>query len=367
MKILYLITKSEAGGAQTHVAELCRYFKSKGDEIVVMSASGGWLEKECNNIGAKFISNDYFSNSANPLLIYRAIKEIKNCAFQFKPDIIHCHSSTAAFLGRLAIRGKVKTIHTAHGWGFNEGVPWLQKWAVIFAEKLVSKYTHKIICVCKFVKELGVKYGISPEEKMEVVYNGVKVPEMISDRAARQNNKLKILFVGRLARPKLPGLLIDAFLSLPDDLKNKSEIIIVGDGPMLDKLKSKASFFGLDNNIFYGEKNSLELEEIYKKSDIFVLPTEWEGFPYVILEAMATGLPVIASGVGGIPEAVTEENGFVVKNIANDLSYALKMLIANDQLRLDMGIRGREIVQQKFAKESMLLKVESIYKEVINL
>ncbi len=76
MKILYLITKSELGGAQSHLYELCNYF-NKENEVVVMSCPGGWLEEECNKMGVKFISGNYFTNSLSLVKLLKALKEIK--------------------------------------------------------------------------------------------------------------------------------------------------------------------------------------------------------------------------------------------------------------------------------------------------
>ena len=173
MKILYLITKSEAGGAQSHVYELCKYFGKK-NEVVLMSFPGGWLEDQSKDLNIKFVSNKYFSNSINPFKVFKAIKLVKNIVKEFNPDIVHCHSSGAGFIGRLTTRNKIPTIFTAHGWGFNIGVPFLQKQIAILAEKFVSKYSVKIITVSEFVRKLGIKNKIAKKEKFEIIYNGIK-------------------------------------------------------------------------------------------------------------------------------------------------------------------------------------------------
>ena len=241
MKILYLITKSEAGGAQSHVYDLCNYF-GKQNEVIVMSYPGGWLEDESKKIGIKFIGNKYFSNKLNLFDVFRFIKEVKEVVKEFQPNIIHCHSSGAGFVGRLAVKNKIPTIFTAHGWGFNIGVPFLQKIIAILAEKIVSKYCDKIICVSKFVKDLGLKYKIAKEEKFEVIYNGIesKVHKSIKFQPEAGQPlavKVRIIFVGRLVEPKDPLILIKAYEELSNELKDGTEINIVGDGPKKNELE----------------------------------------------------------------------------------------------------------------------------------
>jgi len=174
MKILYLITKSEPGGAQTHIYQLSKYFIEKGDQVAIMSYPGGWLEQETRKIGVEFYPNKCFSNIPNPFTIFKAIKKIKNLVKDFNPDLIACHSTAAGFLGRLTIRNKIPTIFTAHGWAFTKGTPFLRKSAAILIEKIAGKFCSKIICVSDFDKSLVLKYKIVPIDKIEVVHNGVK-------------------------------------------------------------------------------------------------------------------------------------------------------------------------------------------------
>lgn len=361
MKILYLITKSEIGGAQTHIADLCRYFKDKGHEIAVMSRGGGWLEKECNIIGVSFINNQYFSNSANPFLIYEAVKEIKKYVSNFKPEIVHCHSSMAGLLGRLTLRNSVPTVYTAHGWAFDRGTPFFRKILAVITERIAAKYCYKIICVSNFTKESALRLKIAPAEKFSVVYNGVNANDPII-RINSISDKVRILFVGRLSKQKNPALLLKSMGNLPGNLRNNIELTIVGDGP--DKIKvvniiKKTKM--LPNVEIISDVKPAKVYEYLNKSDIFALITNWEGFPYTVLEAMSAGLPVIASDVGGISEAVSAETGILVKNDAVQIKEAIVKLAGDKELRNRLGKRGREIVAQKFSLEKMLNKIEEIY------
>lgn len=363
MKIIYLITKSEAGGAQTHLADLCRYFKVQGHQILVMGGGNGWLKEECGKIGVQYQSNEYFSNSANPLGICRAIKEIKKCADEFQPDIVHCHSSAAAFLGRLAVKGKYKTIYTAHGWGFNLGMNPLLRISVLLAEKMVAGYTDKYICVSEFVKKLGLKYSLAPENKFTVIYNGVKIEDR--EVILKNDDKINLIFIGRLAEPKKPELAIKAIGLLPADLKNKIKFTIIGDGPKKEFLRQTAGQEKAEVD-FKGTLSREKSMEELSRADIFVFVSAWEGFPYTILEAMSVGLPVVASDVGGVAEAVDESNGFLIENEAGKISEVLLKLINNKELRLRLGQKGKDRIKRDFSLEKMLNEIEKVYLQVLN-
>ncbi|MBT4121082.1 MAG: glycosyltransferase family 4 protein [Candidatus Magasanikbacteria bacterium] len=373
MKILYLITKSEAGGAQSHVYELCKYFGKK-NEVVLMSFPGGWLEDQSKDLNIKFVSNKYFSNSINPFKVFKAIKLVKNIVKEFNPDIVHCHSSGAGFIGRLTTRNKIPTIFTAHGWGFNIGVPFLQKQIAILAEKFVSKYSVKIITVSEFVRKLGIKNKIAKKEKFEIIYNGIKskvIPTghqySLKSKKSKVNEKIKIVFVGRLAEPKDPIILVKAYEELSNELKEKSEIIIIGGGPKKIELEKFIVQNKVKNVNLLGSLSRDQVFDMVNESDVFVLVSKYEGLPMTILEAMSFGLPVVASDVGGVGEIIEDGiNGFLLKNnSAEELKESLEKLIIDKRLREKMGAVSIEKVLSEFSIDKMLKKTEELYNKVI--
>jgi len=360
MRLLYLITKSEVGGAQTHVVDICSYFKKKGYEIAVMSSGDGYLKKGCCDLGVVFEDNIFFNNSANPIKIYKAIMGIRKYVREYKPDIVHCHSSFASILGRLVIRGKIRTIYTAHGWGFNIGMKLWVKYPVLFLEKLCAPYTDTYICVAKFVKNLGLKYRLAPESQFKVVYNGVKNQSQIMRNQSQQGERINLIFVGRLAEPKKPELIIDALIDLPEEVKKHIKFTIIGEGPKRKFLKTFLS----DKRINIEFKGSLSRDRVLKNlktADIFISISTWEGFPYTILEALSCGLPVVTNNVGGVAEVINSKNGILVNNEVGQIQEALLRLINDEKLRVELGEQARLDILEKFSIEKMLQKIEEIY------
>jgi glycosyltransferase involved in cell wall biosynthesis len=365
-KILFIVTQSEYGGVQTHIFQLSQYLKFKGDKVAVMAYPQGWLEKNIKKLGLKFYPNYFLSNKINPIQDFKAMREIKKAILDFKPDLVSCHSSKAGFLTRLVIRNKIPTIFTAHGWGFDPGTPFWRK-ILILTEKIAAHFCQKIICVSNFHKNLALKYKIAPLEKLIVIYNGVEIKKTQNSKLKNENSKMKIVFLGRLVAQKDPMLLIKAFKKLPLEIKNKTEILIIGEGRKRKILEKFIKKNDLKNFVkILGEIEREKVFSILKNSDIFVLTSNWEGIPRSILEAMSFGLPIIASEVGGIKELINSKCGILIKkgNI-NELKLALEKLLNNSSLRKKMGKNALIRIQKKFSLKRMLEKTYQLYQEIL--
>ena len=179
-------------------------------------------------------------------------------------------------------------------------------------------------------------------------------------------SNIKIVFVGRLAKQKDPLLLLRAFNDLPSELRNKAQVSIVGEGSKRKELEKFIKENRLEEKVrLLGGLPREKVFEILKKSDIFVLTSNWEGFPRSILEAMSYGLPVIASDVGGVKEAIDESCGILVKRRDKEgIKNALEKLLKNPPLIEKMGKRAKEKAKKEFSLDKMLEKTEKIYQEL---
>lgn len=353
MRILYTITKSEIGGAQVHVAQLIKKMKQLGHSVVVVSNPGGWLESEATKMGVIFYKNVYFANSFNPFRVVKSFFFISKIVNDFKPDIVHCHSSFAGVITRLVVRNKIPTIFTAHSWAFTDGASFFRKIMASNIERFISKYASKIICVSKYDKDLALRYKIAPEKKLITIYNGVE-RNMFTDSL-----KEDILVAnGRLAYPKEYLLLLDAYKKSGINLK----LQIISDGPDRSKIEERITELGLTGRvILLGNMSSREaVQEKLSKAKIFILISKHEGFPLSVLEAMSAGVPIIASSVGGIPEQIDPSCGLLVPNIIEEISNALKKM-SNEAFAVDLGKRAQKKFEQIFTLEKFFIETESTY------
>ncbi|MBD2508890.1 glycosyltransferase family 4 protein [Nostoc muscorum FACHB-395] len=231
----------------------------------------------------------------------------------------------------------------AHGSQFHLFYAGLPKWA----QKLLSW----VICKCRRLIVLSESWksfyienlGLKPEQVV-VLYNPVKFPYEVPYRSA--SVKVNLLFLGRIGQRKGAFDLIKAFSFLPTEYKNRSSLIMAGDGD-IEEARNLITTLNLQNYIqLPGWIGSNERDILLSKADVFVLPSYNEGLPLAMLEAMAWELPVIVTPVGGIPEIVTQsENGLIVNpGSVEQLSDAIRSLIENEDLRLSLGSKARKSV-----------------------
>ncbi len=375
MKLLYAVTGAGFGGAPRNVLQLMEEAVRRGYEVALISAPERRLIKRGKELGVKVYPNSYFVRPIClrrdvPALIYtfRAIKD-------FDPDLIHAHSTKAGLAARIAalLLGK-PVVFTAHGWGFTEGVPKHRRIITVFLERLAARFTDKIICVSEYDRNLAMKFHVGSPEQLVVVHNGVDPHAFGADSKlhARErlglrawNNKVVLTFIGRLSPPKDISTLLQALSRLPRSIDYR--MLIVGKGELQGEIESKVVKLGLAERVYLmGERE--DVAEVLFASDIFVLISEWEGLPYTIIEAMMSGLPVVASRVGGIPELVEDGvTGFLVdRRDVVGLSRKLMPLLENRKLRKSMGDAGRQKALRGYTEERMLSNVWKVYRAVMS-
>jgi glycosyltransferase involved in cell wall biosynthesis len=357
VRILYSITKTEIGGAQVHVVQLVQYMKSLGHKVAVISSPGGWLQKEVQQAGGIFYPNTFFSNSYNPIRLIKAYWRTRSVVKDFKPDLVHVHSSFAGIITRLVVRGKIPTIFTAHSWAFTDGAKWTRKIIAPIAERFVAKYTDTIITVSNFDHKLALRYKISSPEKIITIYNGVR------DIKGNPQKENILVSVGRLAYPKKFQLLVESFA-----LVNVQNLLlhIVTDGPDRKKIEETIKKLNLSSKVkCLGNLSQNDTHNKLLTSRVFILISKHEGFPLSVLEAMSAGLPVIASKVGGIPEQIDEHCGILVENNSESISGAIEKLFRGN-IAETMGKFARVRYEQKFTLQKFLENTHNIYKDVLS-
>ena len=303
----------------------------------------------------KFIHSKYMTRSIG-LNDLKAFFEIKKLIKNESPDIVHCHSSKAGLLTRLAINTKkIKTFYTPHGYSFlMEDSSKLKRFIYRSIEK-IGTLNHSIIVACS---KGEYEESLKLTKRATYVSNGVnleKLKKYIPEKIKQINTKsLTFVTTGRVSYQKNPELFNEIAKNFP-----KIKFIWVGTGDLENKLTSK-------NIEITGWKNRDELMEILNKSDIFILPSLWEGLPISLLEAMALKKPCIVSNVIGNRDVISNENnGFVCNNL-NEFIEVIKNIQDNKYNLEKISENAFNDIKNIYNTEVMCKKYCNIYKGEMN-
>lgn len=365
LKIVQIITKMDViGGAQSHVRDLSISLQEKGHDVTVISGENGNIYDELSKYSIRYIQSEKLQRKISIFKDIQSFIEIRKILKEVQPDLVATHSSKAGIIGRLASWSlKIPTVFTAHGWSFTEGVSKKKRMLFKLVERFVARMTDGIINVSYYDHNLATINRIAPKEKLHVIQNGVHDYIGKKTLPKRLQSSIQITMVARFQRPKQQ---IDAITALAKLQSERCKLVFAGDGPLLSAAKQYAKEQKVDQQIvFLGDHQNIE--GLLRQTDIFLLLSDWEGFPLSILEAMRQGLPIIASNVGGVKESVYNgQNGYLVeKNNHDDIIQALKKLIENEELKLQMGKESRKLFEEYFTFEEMLNKTEAYYQKII--
>lgn len=401
--VLYVVTLSEWGGAQRYVHDLALRLREEFT-VAVACAPGGPLVERLRAAGVPVHEIPALVRSVRPGTDLRALWQLHRLMRQLKPDIVHCNSSKAGILGRLAalLAGVPVRLFTAHGWAFTEGRPYWQRWLLARIEALVAPITTHVICVSDHDRDLALQFCVAGPERLTTIHNGVDPrPFRCAARAAGRlaatpaaGRPFTIVMVARLAPPKDPLCLLRAFAMLRAELAagnaregaahaggRSARLVFVGDGLLRPRLEEAAAALGLTVSrrsapaadgggsegelavVFAGERPVEEVADLLAAADVFVLASRWEGLPYSVIEAMMAGLPVVASRVGGLPELVVDGlTGFLVPpGDAEALGRALARLLRDPAERARMGEAARRRALAEFTVDRMVAGTRSVY------
>lgn len=361
-RIAYIITRAHRGGAQAHVAALMKNFQNHYD-LYLATGEEGYLTDIARECGAKVTILNNMRPELSPLALVddiRTFAEIWRWLGAVQPALLHAHSSKAGGLGRYAaLLRRVPTVFTAHGWGFTGGVPWSQKLVMLPAEWAVARVSSAIITVSQADLELARKYRIRARGPVVAIHNGIS--DDAPPRAATKANTVEIACVARFSSQKDQALLVRALATVDRNW----HLTFAGEGPSEDDVRRLVNELGLDHRVeFLGATGNVD--KLLARSQIFVLPSNWEGFPITILEAMRAGLPVVASNVGGVQESVVDGvTGYLIERGNVDaMASKLGRLIKDPELRTRMGRKGREAYLRDFVDTKMFEQVHSLYGDI---
>lgn len=298
----------------------------------------------------------YYEYKRNIFNIFKAMIFIYKFIDKIQPDIIHVHSTWAGVFVRfplLFIKKKAIVIYQPHGWSFLMDTSKIKKKIYIFIEKILSVPTDKIINISNYEQNKAIEYGFN-KNKMVMIYNGVEDKKDIgSIKFIVDKNKINLLFVGRLDRQK--GL--DIFLKTYEKYEFPNIHLYVIGTSVLDNMFPKST----NKTTYLGWIDSKDIDAYYQACDAVIMPSRWEGFGLVAIEAMRNFKPVIASRIGALPELVKNNvNGYLF-DLNNE--QALKNILLNldkEELK-NMGKNGYEFYLKRFSCKLLIEKIHGLY------
>lgn len=277
-------------------------------------------------------------------------------------DVAHVHGYNrhATESAALFLRGKLPTAFTAHGFYHTRKMRLLKK----LHEKFVGSRAARAASACVAITQEDVKvfqgFGIA-REKIIVIPNGVAVEKFAAKPVGKNVfDKFKpfVLFVGRLHASKGLQFLAEAVRDL------RCRLVLVGaDAGFESSLREIVSAFGIGQKVvFFGQASGQQLVQAYQACEVLALPSEWEAFGVVLVEAMAAGKPVVGSNRGSIPLLIKHgSNGFVVPYAdAKKLGEKISLLLEDKALARKMGAQGKKFAKQ-FSWQAVARKTEGLY------
>ncbi len=359
MKLLLIITRGELGGGQRHVVDLLAGLKQEYD-LELATGEDGYLVESARTLGVPVHLIRHLVMPISPYDDIRALLALSRLIAKVKPDLVHAHTSKAGVLGRAAARiNGVPCVFTAHTWCFAEGTAWKWKAIGIPLEKLAARWSGAIINVSEANRQLALKNCIAPAEKLITIHNGI--PDTTHRALPAGRGVPTIVMIARFAPQKAQADLLRAVQGIEEPFR----VVFIGDGPTRSAHEELAVQLGIRDRVdFLGVRRNIE--HLLASAHIFALPSNWEGFPLTILEGMRAGLPVVASNVGGVAEAIVDgRTGFLVPaGSIVEFRSRLKQLIAHPTLRASLGVAGRARYEAEFTVRAMLRKTVAVYQTI---
>ena len=383
IKILHIITRLDRGGSAQNTLLTCHELSRKYDVVLAhglsLESKMPQLERQsverqiavARKHGLRNITIPSLVRRVDPVQDIRAFFAILKLLIREKPAIVHTHTYKAGILGCWAAKmaGVPIIIHTPHGHIFFGHFSPLITRLFMIIERLTAAMVDRMVALTEGERSDYVASSVVNPDKMVTIHSGVNIDQFMKlKRNGREKkrslgldtNTLVVGTIGWLLPIKGPIYLLKAMAEVwqshPD-----IQLVYVGKGDLEKELKGEVYRTGVSHKVsFLGWRD--DIPEIMQFLDIFVLPSLNEGMGRVLVEAMASAKPIVASNVGGIPDLVKHgHNGFLVgPGDVNGLSLAIKELIEDEQLRLKMGAKGKSMAPH-FRVEKMVEKIDALY------
>jgi len=360
------------GGAQETGKYTAEHFHRLGDQVLLVTGAETGAEGELR-AGVPTVVLPTLVRRVNPVTDLRALWALYRLLRAERPDIVHCRTAKARFIGPVAARlARVPTvIQTIHGFSFNNEID-RHKWLYVRLEQLAARCCHCNVVVSEADMEEGERRHIFSAKRVTLIRSGVDLAKMRGANAAqvaamRAEYALAagkvVTLVGRLSPPKTPEVFVDA-AALVVAAHPDTRLLLVGDGAKREAVEAQIARLGLARNVLLLGLRS-DVPEIVAASDIVVHSSTHEGLPKTVLEGIAANKPVVATAVGGVP-AVLEDgvSGLLVEALdAKSLAAAMTGLLDEPTLGEKLAAAAAERLPE-FTLERTVEDTERLYERL---
>ena len=382
VKVIHIITRMELGGAQQNTLYTISHLDEQKFLPYLITGRGGELFPAALGFKNTLIAEGLV-REIRPLrdvmAFFQLCRLIKNIAAvnpSSAPVIVHTHSSKAGILGRWAARcvSIPIIIHSIHGFGFHDYQSRVVRDLFILLEKITALITTKFIAVSAANQQKGIALHLFPPEKAVVIRSGIEITRFQNPDVSR--NQLRgslgisetapvIAMIACLKPQKAPLDFIKVCDSVTKELPD-AHFLLVGDGVLREAVENEIKGRKLQHCIhLVGWRN--DIPEILNAIDVLVLTSRWEGLPRVFPQAMAAGVPVVATRVDGAPEAIKDGvNGFLLDpgDVEGIARKTIALIQSPFQLK-SMGLQSRQMVEE-FDIQRMVRQQEALYEELLS-
>lgn len=382
MRTAHIITRLIIGGAQENTLfNVDDQHHLHGDDVCLITGPGlgpeGSLEQRAIDRGLDVRIVPQLQRALHPVRDLQCYRALKLLLREYRPDIVHTHSSKAGILGRRAAFALgIPCVHSIHGAAFHFGQARPMRCAYETAERLADPWCQHFITVCDAMKHQYLQAGIGHEDKFTTIYSGMDVDRFLHPRTSRQQIRQQLglsdnqIVVGKIARLfNLKGhqYLIEAAPQIVQACPNV-RFLLLGDGILQQSLQQRVEELGLTEHfLFHGLVPPDDVPELIHAMDVVAHTSVWEGLARVLPQALICGKPIVSYDIDGAPEVCrNDETGFLVPaRSIKPLADAITKLCTDAQLRKRLGETGRALFAEQFRHEHMTARIRQVYQTVL--
>lgn len=368
--VLHVITRLELGGAQRNTLYTVAHLDRARFRPALAWGPGERLDGEAEVLGdVELRPVPKLVRAIRPLADMAAFRHLREIIRELRPAIVHTHSSKAGVLGRLAARRERVPIivHTVHGFGFTPLQPPPLRATLVALERRVARWTDHFVVVSRVNLDHGVRLRLLDPERTTVIRSGIQLKRYdepkggsaLRARLAVPDGAVLVTQVGNFKPQKAPLDFVRMAARVVKEAPG-TRFLMVGDGPLRDRAEELARELGIAADVcFPGWLD--EVPAVWAATDIAVLTSHHEGLPRALVEALAAGVPVVATAVDGNVEVVRDgENGYLVpRGQVAAMSQRVVELVLDPALRRQLAATPRRL--DEFDIDAMVRRQEELY------